>query len=282
MNQPTLAPFAENIWADPASAERLGHLGLTTLDAVFAFDAGQPLVKSNLSSFRSRIRIEQPPHKALYLKRYYRPPLRLQLGGWLRWGRRLSAADLDRVPAEPLAQAGIQTPKIIAFGSQWGTLFEKRSFLITEEIAGRSLEKHLPDCLTNLNPLQNPAPRRQFLCRLADWVAALHRSGFCHRDLYLAHIFLTDDNQLVLIDLHRTFRPRLFKQRWRIKDLTQLYYSAPGRTISRTDRLRFYLRYAGRTKLSAADRRIIHKIKRKAWRIADHDLRHGRAVPFAQ
>ena len=63
MNQPTLAPFAENIWADPASAERLGHLGLTTLDAVFAFDAGQPLVKSNLSSFRSRLRIEQPRTK---------------------------------------------------------------------------------------------------------------------------------------------------------------------------------------------------------------------------
>ncbi|HOQ04784.1 MAG TPA: lipopolysaccharide kinase InaA family protein [Anaerohalosphaeraceae bacterium] len=282
MNQPTLTEFAENVWAAPDWHETLRQLGLTTFEAVFSFRAGQSLTKPNLSAFRSRDRILVPGRKALYLKRYSQPPLLHQIAGWLQWGRRVSCADLDRIPAAPLAQIGIQTPKIVACGTRWGRLFEKQSFIITEEISGSSLEKRLPDCLTDSNPLHNPAPRRQFLNRLADWVAAFHGSGFRHRDLYLSHIFLTEDDRLVLIDLHRTFRPRLFRQRWRLKDLTQLYYSAPGQWISRTDRLRFYLRYVGRSKLTAADRRLIRKIKRKAWRIADRDIRRGRPVPFAQ
>lgn len=282
MNQPTLTEFAENFWAAPDWHESLRQLGLTTFDAVFSFRAGQSLTKPNLSAFRSRDRIPVPGRKALYLKRYNHPPLRHQITGWLQWGRRVSCADLDRLPADPLAQIGIQTPKIVAYGTRRGRLFERQSFIITEEISGSSLEKRLPDCLTDLNPLHSPAPRRQFLNRLADWVAAFHSNGFCHRDLYLSHIFLTEDDRLVLIDLHRTFRPRLLRRRWCLKDLTQLYYSAPGQWISRTDRLRFYLRYVGRSKLTAADRRFIRKIKRKAWRIADRDIRRGRPVPFAQ
>lgn len=282
MNQPPLTEFAENFWAAPDWHEPLRQLGLTTFDAVFSFHAGQSLAKPNLSAFRSRDCILVPGRKALYLKRYNHPPMLHQIAGWLQWGRRVSCADLDRLPAAPLAQIGIQTPKIVAYGTRWGRLFEKQSFIITEEISGSSLEKHLPDCLTDLNPLHNPVPRRQFLAQLADWVAVFHGSGFCHRDLYLSHIFLTEDNRLVLIDLHRTFRPRLLRQRWHLKDLTQLYYSAPRQWISRTDRLRFYLRYVGRRKLTAADRRLIRKIKRKAWRIADRDIRRGRPVPFAQ
>jgi serine/threonine protein kinase len=282
MNPPALTPFAENFWAAPDWHETLRELGLTSFDAVFSFQAGQSLAKPNLSPFRSRLRIEVPARRALYLKRYNHPPFFRQIAGWLQWNRRLSCADLDRIPADLLARIGIQTPALVAYGTRWGCLIEKQSFIITEEIDGSSLEKRLPACLADLNPLQNPAPRRQFLNRLADWVAVFHQNGFCHRDLYLSHIFWTDRDEFVLIDLHRTFRPHLFKQRWRLKDLTQLYYSAPGQAVSRTDRLRFYLRYVGRTNLTAADKRLIRKIKRKAWRIADRDIRRGRPVPFAQ
>lgn len=282
MNSPTLTQFSENFWAAPDWHEPLRQLGLTSFDAVFSFQAGQSLAKPNLSAFRSRLRIEVPERRAIYLKRYNHPPISRQIAGWLQWGRRLSCADLDRIPADWLARIGIQTPKIIACGTRWGRVFEKQSFIMTEEIAGTSLEKRLPACLTDVNPLQDPAPRREILDRLADWVAVFHQNGFCHRDLYLSHIFLTDENQWVLIDLHRTFRPRLFRRRWRLKDLTQLYYSAPGRQISRSDRLRFYLRYVGRTRLTEADRRLLRTIKRKAWRIADRDLGRGRPVPFAQ
>lgn len=282
MRSAAFEQMAEGFWADPAWKETLHGLGLTSMDAVFAFEGGQSLHKADLASYRSRLRIERPDGPALYLKRYVNTPRIIQIKNWLAYGRRTAACDLDRLPGEALSEIGIQTPKVVAWGAQWGGLFEKRSFILTEEIPGASLEKHLPDCLTNLHPLEQVRQRREFLAKLADWIGTFHRAGFCHRDLYLCHIFLTDKKDLVLIDLHRTFTPRLFKARYRIKDLTQLYYSSPGQMISRADRLRFYLRYAGREKLTGADRHLIGRIKRKAWRMADHDIGHGRPVPFAQ
>lgn len=282
MRSAAFEQITEGFWADPAWKATLQAMGLTSLDAVFAFKGGQSMHKSNLAPYRNRLRIERADGPALYLKRYVHTPANVQIKNWLACGGRTAACDLDRLPGQALREIGIRTPKVIAYGAQWNKIFENRSFILTEEIPGASLEKHLPECLTNLNPLEQVRQRREFLAKLADWIGAFHRAGFCHRDLYLCHIFLTDKQELVLIDLHRTFKPRLFKTRYRIKDLTQLYYSAPGQTISRADRLRFYLRYTGREKLSGADRRLIGKIKRKAWRMADHDIRHERLVPFAQ
>lgn len=283
MNRSTFEQIADDFFVDPAYQESLRKIGLTSLDSVFNFESGENLHKSNLAPYRSRLRFELPDGPAVYLKRYVQVPRSIQLKNRLQYGRRAATCDLDRLPGETFARAGIRTPKVIAYGAEWNGGQEKRSFILTEEIPGGvSLEKKLPECLTNLNPLELVQERRAFLHKLADWVRTLHGTGLCHRDLYLAHIFLTDQEELVLIDLHRTFRPRLGAARYRRKDITQLYYSAPGRTISRADRLRFYLRYAGHKKLTTADRRFIGGVKKKAWRMADHDIKHGRPVPFAQ
>ena len=148
------------------------------------------------------------------------------------------------------------------------------------EVAGRSLEKKLPECFTQANSAENHRLRCEFIDRLADFSSKFHATGFRHRDFYLAHIFENDD-KFSLIDMHRAFRPRLLSRRFLLKDLTQLYYSAPGQYFSRADRLRFYKRYAGKTKLNSADRWFIGRIRAKPWRMADHDIKHGRPVPFA-
>jgi len=274
--------ISNGFFVDPDFKQVLLTLGLIGMDAVFSFTGGQPLQKAGLSSYRSRLRIERSDGPALYLKRYVDVPPVVQIKNWLTCGKRRAACDMDRLPGQDLAAIHIQTPKIIAYGIQWNGLFEKRSFLLTEEIPGASLEKHLPDCLSQVDPLEPVDRRREFIAKAADWIGVFHRAGFCHRDLYLCHIFLTEQKDLVLIDLHRTFKPRLFKTRYRIKDLAQLYFSSPGQAISRSDRLRFYLRYAGHKKLTHRDRRLIRKVKRKAWRMADREICRGRPVPFAQ
>jgi hypothetical protein len=85
-----------------------------------------------------------------------------------------------------------------------------------------------------------------------------------------------------LIDLARAFKPMLFRERFRVKDIAQLHYSAPGKYFSRTDRLRFYLRYAGQNKLTAKDKAFIRKIMKKTKSMAQHNIKHGRAVPFTK
>ena len=179
-----------------------------------------------------------------------------------------------------MAQDGIKSYKVLAYGWQWGKLFEKKSFVVIEKIPNaESLEKKLRDFF--YDDCSNQTQRVEFINSLADFTRRFHRTGFRHRDYYLAHIFADDAGEFYLIDLHRAFKPILLKLRYRLKDITQLYYSSPGKYITRSDRLRFYLRYRQKNKLSWYDKLFIWYVKSKAWKMADHDIKHGRDVPFA-
>lgn len=284
MDPDSFIQISEGFFVNADFAERLAELGLNSTADVFRFDTGINLNKKNIAKHRTRIQFELKDHETIvFLKRYQNPPKFGQLLNWIDHYKRLSTSDLDRMPAKQLAKAEINTPKIVAYGYQWNAVFEKRSFIITEKIpTGVSLEKKLPNCFQCKCPAGNISEKRKFIEKIADFARKFHDTGFRHRDFYLAHIFLTDDKQLYLIDLQRTFKPRILAQRFRIKDLAQLHYSTPGDLVTRSDRLRFYLRYTGQKRLSKRDKRIIARLKAKAWKMADHDIRHSRPVPFAK
>ena len=105
----------------------------------------------------------------------------------------------------------------------------------------------------------------------------LHESGFVHRDLYLSHIFFEQSRegcvQLALIDLQRVLTPNLRRQRWFVKDLAALDYSTPPTAASRSDRLRWFLRYRETGRLAEADRAFVRAVVRKSRRIARRDMR---------
>ena len=283
MDSSKFTKASEGFFVDADFVEAFHKKGLTSTDAVFNFSGGEKLSKSNLAKHRSRIQFDlDEAGVTLFLKRYERPSVVSQLKNWSSHHQRASTASFDRTPARQLLQAGIKTPKIVAYGEEWGQVFEKRSFIITQKIPnGQSLEKKLPDFFYNSGPAENVQNKRKFINDLADFVRRFHETGFRHRDLYFAHIFLTIREEFFLIDLQRAFKPVLFKERFRVKDIAQLYYSAPGQYFSRSDRLRFYLRYAGVDKLKFRDKFFFKRVKARAWRMADHDIKNGRPVPFA-
>ncbi len=258
-------------------------LGLTSVDAVFSFSEGEDLSKRNLAPYRSRLRFEiNNPSTTLFLKRYERPPILTQLQNWLWAQRRVSCGLFDLEPANQLSAAQIKTPKIICYGEQRGSIFEKRSFIITQRIANaESLERKLPDCFSGPATVRNLKLRMDFIAQLAAFIKKFHQSSYCHRDLYLSHIFYSDNGEFYLIDLARVFRPIVFGRRFRIKDIAQIHYSAPARHFSNTDRLRFYLNYTGHKKLTSKDKDFICKVVNKARQMERHDKKHGRAAPFA-
>jgi hypothetical protein len=255
-------------------AECFKTLGIKTIDDVFAFAGGKNLAKKNLAAFRQRIMFETGnPETVLFLKRYQNIPVLKQIKNWFARRKRISMADCDRIPAEILKNLGINTPKTVAFGTQWQGIFERRSFIITEKIpASHSLEKKLPSSFYD--------DRKNFIESLAEFVKKFHSTGFRHRDLYLCHIFCDTSGNFTLIDLSRVFSPRVFSKRFLVKDLTQLYYSSPGRSVTKADRLRFYLSYMQKDKISRRDKIIIRKIKSKARQMAKHDRKHNRIPPF--
>ncbi|MGB2809924.1 MAG: lipopolysaccharide kinase InaA family protein [Sedimentisphaerales bacterium] len=259
------------------------ELGLTSIDAVFSFNAGRNLAKNNLAKYRTRLEFEiNSPAVTVFLKRYDKPPVLAQLRSWLAAHCRVSCAAFSVKSANELAAAGINTPKTLFYGEQWRAFFEKRSFIITEKIPNaESLERKLPDCFDGRAIVEKMKLRRNFITQLASFIRKFHETDYRHRDLYLSHIFYIDSGDFYLIDLARAFKPIVRRRRFRIKDIAQLYYSAPARYFSRTDRLRFYFSYIGREdKLTGKDKTFIRRLINKAMRMARHDEKHGREVPF--
>ena len=287
-DQPTRRPFvclSPSFFVAAEFQDALARLGLTSLEAVFAFDAGQDLAKANLGSFRRRIQFELQPAGSgqpvkVFLKRYDRPPLSRQLRNWLCHRTRRSFARVEHETAEQLTAAGIRTPRTVAWGEQRGGLFEHRSFLMTEEVPdSQSLERRPPAYFTGPPTPANVQARRDFLSRLASFIRRFHETGYRHRDLYLSHIFCSEGGEFCLIDLARASRP-ILQKRFQIKDLAALHYSAPAPYVSRTDRLRFYLAYTGRPRLLPPDRIFLRTILRKAGRMARHSVKHGIPIPY--
>jgi len=283
MSSQKFVKLSDDFFADADYAQAFRKLGMTCLDKLFNFGAGENLDKPHLAKHRTRVKFDlDEPNVTVFLKRYDRPPKLTQLKNWLHHHRRASTSSFDRSAGKELAAAGIDTPQTIAYGEQWAWGFEKCSFIITRKIPrAESLERKLPDFFHKEPSAQNLKQRRAFIERLADFTRQFHKTGFRHCDLYLSHIFFSGVENFYLIDLQRVFRPILLDRRFRIKDISQLYYSAPAKYFSRPDRLRFYLRYAGRKKLIPADKRFIRKVNAAARRIARHDIRHGRGVGFA-
>jgi tRNA A-37 threonylcarbamoyl transferase component Bud32 len=268
-----------DFFVEPDYKTAFEQLGLTSIEAVFAFQGVKNLTKANLAPHRSRIefRIELSA-TTLFLKRYDRPPVWTQLKNWLSAKKRISCAYAEFKASRDLQQLGINVPRMVAWGEQRGVFFEKRSFVIIEKVEeGVSLEKRLPDFFNGPATPENLKMRRRFIKELAVFVRKFHETGFRHRDLYLSHIFWTRRWEFCLIDLARAFRPLFFSQRYRIKDLAQLHYSAPGKYFSKTDRLRFLRAYLD----SPIDGKLAKRINDKAKQIARHDVKHGKAVPFA-
>lgn len=280
---PKLSVSSKYFFIHPEYKTAFSKLGLTSIDTVFSFNAGTNLDKNNLPTYRTRLQFEiNSPPVTLFLKRYDSPPISVQFKNWLSAGSRKSRAALNFEPAAELASAGIATPKTVSHGEQWGRLFEKRSFVITEKIPNaESLERKLPDCFSSQPTPENLKLRRDFIARLAAFIKKFHQTKYRHRDLYFSHIFYADNGQLHLIDLARAFKPRIFAERFRRKDIAQVHYSAPGRYFSRTDRLRFYFAYSGRDRLTDKDKLFIKRVTTKAKQMARHDIKHGRPVPFA-
>ena len=262
-------------FVDPAYKRGLQKLGLDSIDAVFSFKQGSSLVKYNLAGHRSRIefQIDSPP-TTLFLKRYNRPPIFVQLKNWLSAKKRISCAYAEVDSAENLATAGVNVPRMVAWGQDWGHIFEKRSFVIIEKVKdGVSLERRLPDFFNGQASQENLKKRRGFIGELALFVKKFHDTGFRHRDLYFSHVFWTGSGEFCLIDLARAFRPTIFGSRYRVKDVAQLNYSAAAGLFSNTDRMRFYFAYAGKSKLTPQDKLFIRKIIHKTIRIAHHDTK---------
>lgn len=114
--------------------------------------------------------------------------------------------------------------------------------------------------------------RRRIIRSIAELAGGMHLAKMAHQDFYLVHMFVREkeDDSVFLIDLQRVVFEQSFSERWRVKDLAQLLFSA-DKLVSSTDILYFWKVYTG---IAGArlynDSSLIGRIFRKAARIGRH------------
>lgn len=262
----------------------LSRLGWKTIADVFAYQRGSDLRKPGLDSHRERIRIQFPEGNgsasAYYLKRYDHPPFAEQFRRIREFRPTYSSAAREMHFIKRLAQIGVPSLRSIAFGQEMTGIWERRSFGLTAELDGQSLEKLVEQWRLNPKSMPDSNERHDLIRQLGLLVRLLHENDLFHRDLYLSHVFLTRNSDgrpvLRLIDLARMIEKPWNPRRWAIKDLAALAFSAPSPFVTRVDRFRFLYHYLGDRSESEGKRTVrrwLDDVSSKAARMARHDQR---------
>lgn len=152
-----------------------------------------------------------------------------------------------------LKALNVETLTVVAYGERGKSPARRQSFLVTEDLAQtESLEEFCRDWPRCPPPV---AMKRALIQRVADISRSLHQNGINHRDYYLCHFLLDisegrrsidpENFHLYLIDLHRVQYRKNLPERWRLKDLSALYFSSLEIGLTSRDFYRFLRRYYG-------------------------------------
>lgn len=153
---------------------------------------------------------------------------------------------------------GIPTAPIVAYGMERRGCVFLRGALITRE-----LEETLDLAMivaTKDTRLQDPRWVQEISVQLARSTRTMHDHNFAHNDLKWRNLLVDPQRRLYLIDCPTgAFWRGPFLQRRIVKDLACLDKVAKYR-LSRTQRLRFYLQYCQKKRLTEHDKARIRQI----------------------
>ena len=161
------------------------------------------------------------------------------------------------------AQAGVRVPVPRVLGLRQGPALSRQSFLVMDAV---EYEVTVADELAQGSSALRRARR---LRQVAELTRRLHASGLQHRDLYLVHFLVCEDDELCLIDLHRARHHAQLPETARIRELGALTFSAPGLTAA--ERRRFVVHYGDADR--ARDQRFWQRVEARAARLTRRGAR---------
>lgn len=248
-------------------AALLRQHGLTTFESLMQF-AGGTIVRQIGTRATARFTLaDGGDEHAFYLKRHGPLPWKEYLKPLLRLTRPVHGARHEWEAILRFHAAGIPTMTPVALGESGG-----ESLLITQSLEG---SQNLLDWVAESPETSaRAADARKLTETVASIARRMHAAGLHHQDFYLNHLLLPQGGATAdvrVIDLGRVRWHRQLGERWIIKDLAQLDYSA--RRLPCTLRLRFLKRYLGRS-FEPADRSLIRRVLRKSRWIDRHTRRN--------
>ena len=217
--------------------------------------------------------------------------------GWREVGKNVLYGRAPIVSAEPeweaieaLHRVGVATPVVVGKGLRGNPPARLESFVLMEALEGMISLEDLARDWRGVEGRRRVLLKRALLRQIAGIARRMHGAGMNHRDFYLCHFLVRDRDwrrwsaddalALVLIDLHRVQRRERVPERWRVKDLGGLLFSALDAGLTRGDLFRFVEAYEGRPWREALREQEIFwgKVWRNAVRL--YVPFHGRPPPW--
>jgi heptose I phosphotransferase len=268
--QPYWPGFAGPDWAD-----RIMAVSVTDR---FHAKQGRTIVRWSLEDDGGR-------RLVVYLKRHYRLPWWHGLLALVRPDGHWSPALREWEHLEWARAAGLPVPVAAAGGEFIGPWGRLQSFLAVEELTGMlPLHQAVPAAATRLAPAAFRRWKRGLAREMARLALGLHRRRWFHKDLYLCHFYIAEEDtyripdwhgRVQLIDLHRLGRHRWTAPWWRAKDLAQLLYSSDEPGVDDRDRLWFWKCYREVVPSRVAARLLRWCVRLKAWNYRRRGRRTG-------
>ena len=245
-----------------AFSDLLRRQGRLSFDSIWTQTADADIAK-NVRTDRVTLRFtldDNGVNRNFYIKRHTRSSWKEYLKPMLRLTWPILGARNEWNAILEFHRVGLPTMTPVALGESGSD-----SFLITEA---------LEDC-TKLSQLDLPSgdrSRDRLIRQIAFLAKTMHNAGLHHQDFYLGHLMQSqkDPSRIYIIDLGRVCKKKRLSQRWIIKDLAQLDFSA---TASPREQLRFLRDYLGRP-LTNHDQAFMARIQSKKGAIARHSRKN--------
>jgi len=168
---------------------------------------------------------------------------------WLGFKSPVTSARMEWEAIDRLQKLGVATLNVLGRGIRGKAPAYEESFVVTEALEGMISLEQLTQKWGELPASQRLALKRELIRQVATIARTIHRNGLNHRDFYLCHFLvknrdwsrwkLVDSLALHLIDLHRMqYRPSV-PQRWWVKDVSGVLFSALDCDLTRNDLFRF-------------------------------------------
>jgi heptose I phosphotransferase len=264
-------------WPDFAGPDWAEHIMHESLTDRFHAKQGRTIARWTLGTQGRRL--------VVYLKRHYRLP-------WWHGLLALLWPDGDWSPAmqewehlQWAKSAGLPVPVAAAGGEFIGPWCRLQSFLAIEELTDMlALHEAIPLAASRLDPLTFRRWKRGLIREMVALTLSLHRRRSFHKDLYLCHFYIDQEDtrrlpdwrgRVRLIDLHRLGHHPWTWPWWRIKDLGQLLYSSNLPGVDGRDRLWFWRLYFGPARRHRGTRWLRQLIRLQAW---NYQRRHDRRL----
>ena len=161
--------------------------------------------------------------KKFFMKRFSHPHFKDMIFSFRNIGRPCSQGRYEWENAGLLLDSGIETYHPVCFGEKIIYGIENSSFFVTEELQSQCLTDFIRENWAGFEQQQ----KEKVITGLAAFIRKIHDLNICLPDLYIWHIYVTEnagEYEYAVIDLHRMSR-NVTNRRLKIKNLGRMHHS---------------------------------------------------------